>query len=313
MKTVKKVITATLLLTALIPMFTLYPTPKKSQSFCQEAISAELPYHPEWDSRPLNAQEEQEVLKAISQPYRYLGSGGQCYSFVSEDDQYVIKFFKQKAFALPLWIKRCPLSFLVQSLKDKKTLKKEKQRGKVFAAFKLSLDHLPQETGMLYVHLNRTSHLNKTLSLCDAAGVFHTLHLDDLEFIVQKKAQLAFARIDSLMQSGDTEGAKQAINKLLQLNLELYRKGVRNRDPNFRSNCGFIGSKAIVIDVGRMVCSEEMKDLKRFKLDLLRSTPRFRKYLAKNHPQLLSYFDTSVEQIVCTPLPPESHPNVIQK
>jgi len=145
--------------------------------------------------------------------------------------------------------------------------------------------------------LNKTSHLNKTLSLCDAQGTVHSLHLDKLEFVIQRKAELAFKKIDSLMRNKDIEGAEQAIDKLLKLNLSLYQKGFRNRDPNFRSNCGFIQDEAILIDVGRMVYSEEIKEPKKFKQDLLKSSLRFRKYIEANHPELLSYFDNAIAKI----------------
>jgi hypothetical protein len=273
---------------------------KKSTPFSLNAIFAEVPYCPDWEGRALKAEEERVAIQALSQDYRYLGSGGQCYSFVSADQKYVIKFFKQKAFAIPEWIHRFPLPLLVEWLKEKKRLKKERLRNKVFTAFKLSIDCLPQETGMLYIHLNPTSHLKKKLRFYNSSGACQLLDLDRLEFAVQKKAELAFHRIDALMQAKDIEGAKQAIDKLLELHLSLSKKGFRNRDLNFRSNCGFIGLEAIVIDVGRIVYSQDIKQLKNFRKDLLKSTPHFRKYLTLNHPDLLPYFEDAIAKIVAS-------------
>ena len=61
-----------------------------------------------------------------------------------------------------------PVPFLSVGSVKKKTLKREEKRNKVFSAFKLSFDSLPNETGLLYVHLNPTEHLKKTLRLFDA-------------------------------------------------------------------------------------------------------------------------------------------------
>ena len=259
------------------------PQPKKKIPFSLEAISHCTLLHPEWACRPLSGQEELETSSALAQSYRYLGGGGQCYAFVSADDRYVIKFFKQKAFASSSW------------WHQKK--KKEKQ-DRVFTAFKLAFDHLPKETGTLYVHLNKTSHWGRALSFSDRKGRVHLLHLDGLAFVLQKKAEGFSARIDTLMQKGDIEGAKVAIGKLVELHGSLYKKGYRNRDPNLRSNSGFIGEEVILFDVGRVVYSAEGKNAKMIRKELLKASPRLQKYLAANHPELLSSFNDAMNQIL---------------
>ena len=272
-------------------------TPKKSIGFSLKAIASTHPHQLQWETRALSAVEKNEVEHALAQDYRYLGSGGQCFSFVSRDERYVIKFFKQKKFAIPNWIERFPLPFLIHWIKDKKVLKAEMRRDKVFSAFRLCFDAFPDETGLFYVHLNQTNELNKMLSVTDTQGNPHTLNLDDLQFVLQKKAELAYNAIDNWVALGQSDRAKAAIDQLLALNIAFYQKGLRNRDANFRSNCGFIGSKAILIDVGRVVYSEEIKNPENYKKDLLQITPRFRKYLASKHPDLLAHFDESIMQL----------------
>lgn len=284
--------------TLLLFVFVLRPEVKKSKPFCIEAIYSQAQASSEWICRDLNEEEATQVSEALEQSYKYLGGGGQCYAFVSEDDKYVIKFFKQKSFAIPAWIDRFPIPALIGWLKNAKMRKRAEYRNKVFRAFKLSLNDLSQQTGMLFVHLNRTTHLNKELSFCDEKGKCHLLQLDDLEFVIQKKAEMAFAKIDMHMQNGDIPGAEEAIAKLLQLNIDFYRKGYRNRDPNFRSNCGFIGNQAILIDVGRMVYSEDVKKPSAMKKELNKAIPRFQQYLIAKHPELLSYFEDCVQNII---------------
>ncbi len=294
---IKKALLTLFLPTAILFGLVLRPETKSSKPFCLGAICSPLPSLQKWTCRELSEEERSQVSEALSQSYNYLGSGGQCYAFSSEDDKYVIKFFKQKSFALPKWMERFPLPFLIAPLKKAKLKKKEHQRSKVFSAFKLSLDQLPQETGMLFVHLNRTTDLGKTLCFCDAEGKQHWLHLDDLEFVVQKKAEMAFARIDTLMQSGNVSAAKEAVFKLLQFHESLHRKGFRNRDPNFRSNCGFIDNEPVLIDVGRMVYCEEMKKASERKKQWEKALPRLQKYLSVKHPELLPYMESCVEYI----------------
>ncbi len=174
----------------------------------------------------------------------------------------------------------------------------EQKQNTVFSAFKLAFEGLKEETGLLYVHLNPTTTLCRQLTLQDPEGNEHRLDLDPLSFVIQKKALLVSYTIDTLMEKGEVESAKEAIDRMLVLAMHFYEKGYRNRDPNLRNNFGFIGEEPILIDMGRMVLCEEMKELQNSSKELLRVAPRFRKYLAAKHPTLLPYFDERIANIV---------------
>lgn len=287
-----------LLFIALLPTLMPHPLPQRNENFSLEAISAQIPFHPEWECRPLSTEERNEVENALSQSYHYLGGGGQCFSFVSGDEKYVIKFFKQKAFATPVWMDHFALPFLINWMREKKIGKKGAKRNRAFKAFKLSFDFLSAESGLLYVHLNQTQHLQKTLSFLDDSGNEHLLNLDELEFVVQKKADLAYHVLDQLIQNNDIVGAKQAIDQLLSLNIKLYQKGFRNRDPNFRNNWGFIGARGMLIDVGRIMYCQEISDPKVYKGEILQMNSKFRFYLSNKHPELVSHFDKTIANIM---------------
>jgi hypothetical protein len=236
---------------------------QKISAFSPQAISTQLPFNPDWETRRITDEEQHEVATALSQPYRYLGAGGQCFSFVSKDDQYVIKFIKQKPFALA----------------------KAGKRDRTYQAFKLSFDMLSSETGLIYVHLNRTRHLQKTLPFEDVEGKTHLVALDEVPFAIQKKAELASSAIDRSMQEGNVENAKLAIDRILALNLKLFEKGFYNRDPNFRSNCGFIDTHAILIDFGRIAQGGKKSP---------KAVLKFREYLTTKHPELLAHYDEKI-------------------
>lgn len=293
----KRIFLVLLVFLAPLPFLSSRRQPKEKH-FSLEAITAKHLSQPEWETRLLSAEEWGQVQVALSQPYCYLGSGGQCDAFVSQDDHYVIKFFKQKKFAIPEWMEHFPLPFLIGPLKNKKVAKREQKRAKVFSAFKLCFDAFQEETGLVYLHLNPTQGLFRTLSLQDAKGNKHAIPLDSVEFVLQKKAKLAYSVIDAHAAHGNLAEAKQAIDQLLKLHIAFYQKGLRNRDAKFKANCGFIDEKAVLIDVGRVVYSEEIKNPKNYTQELLQITPPFRKYLAKEHPELLPYFDQSLKELV---------------
>lgn len=95
---------------------------KRTDTFTITGISSNRPFDPAWQTRPLSEQEQKEFDAATAQKYRYFGKGGQCYAFFSEDGQYVIKFFKQKVYTIPLWHHFIPIPFVFDRYKEKKTV-----------------------------------------------------------------------------------------------------------------------------------------------------------------------------------------------
>lgn len=271
---------------------------QEKKEFSIDTISSPISFHAEWETRPLSTQEAQDIEIALTQPYYYLGSGGQCIAFVSLDQQYVIKFFKQKKLSPPHWLNHFPLSFLLYPLKQKKMFKTQEKQRHVYQAFKLSFDHLADETGLLFIHLNPTHHLNTSLVFTDKKGNQHHLSLDQFAFAIQKKAVLTYNALNDWVSAQNIQAAKQGIDALLALNIQLYKKGFRNRDPNFRSNFGFIEQKPMLIDVGRVVYSEEVKNPTSYKKELMQVVPRFRAHLALRFPELLDHFDQSLAKIL---------------
>lgn len=266
---------------------------KKKTSFCLATISSEIPYKTEHPST-----ETQEAIRALSQSYHYLKGGGQCYAFISQDQNYVIKFFKQKAFSLPPWIERFPLSILFQKTSEKKKQKKERLKTKIFSAFELSLEKLPEETGMLYVHLSKTNHLHKTLTVRDAKGNIHLLNLDDLEFVVQRKAELAGTRVHLLMQNKETDKVKQLMKDLLLLTQNLHKQGFQDKDKNFLFNYGFIQEKAAIIDVGKMIYIEPIQNPNELRKEFPSIVSKFRNYLIRKAPTVVIFFDEALAEIL---------------
>ncbi len=254
----------------LLLIFFMFPSPKEQYPFSEKNIQAQLSYQHRWEGRGQTPEEIKETEAALSQSYRFLGGGGQCFSFASQDGKYVIKFFKQK--------------------KIQKGSRAKRER--VFSAFRLSFDRLSEETGIFYIHLNPTGHLDKTLAFAAPDGNEHLLNLDGLQFVIQKKATLANHHLEDLMAKRDLDGAKQAIDQLLSLWLNLHQKGVYNRDPNFQNNYGFVAEKPMVIDVGRIASSTKSKQE-----ELARFTKEFRIYLANRCPELVDYLNESLKKL----------------
>ena len=84
---------------------------RQTDGFAVSKINSHLTFNPKWEI----AQDRASARSILSQKFYYLSKGAQCYVFASADNQYVLKFFRQKLFYLPWTYK-----FLPDSFKEKK-------------------------------------------------------------------------------------------------------------------------------------------------------------------------------------------------
>ena len=241
---------------------------RATDSFAEVKIRSNLAYHPEWEPS------EYPVLEPeiFEQPYRYLGKGAQCYAFVSDDGNYVIKFFRHDHL---------------------------KKNGKVirdFASYKIAFEEMRAETGLLYLHLNKTKNVGKTLTLFDKIGVVHHIPLDEMEFLVQRKAELALPTLKKWLDAGEVDKAKEGIAALVSLVRTRCSKGIFDKDPDFRTNFGFTEAGAIQLDAGRFRWDPKEKSREVSDPELRSITKGMQQWLEKDYPALSAYLE---QLLVC--------------
>jgi hypothetical protein len=228
---------------------------KQTGSFTVARITSDLPFHPEW---VVDTSNEERARHALSQPYRFLGKGAQSFVFASEDGAWVIKFFRHHH------------------------LKKNSKLAKDFGSYKLAYERLRGETGLLYLHLNKTSHLNQTLDLIDNLGIHHPINLDQYEFLVQQRARPAYPALLEWIREGKIAEAKEALTALVQLLATRSNKGIHDKDPDLNTNFGFIGTAPIQFDIGRFKLRETPPDHD----ELVRITDNLHQWLMQRAPEL---------------------------
>lgn len=252
-------------------------------------------YSPEGDTR---LWESDSPLKmSLDQPFYYLNSGSQSYVFLSEDGQTVLKFFKFQHMRIPPWINYLPLP---STLAQKREVKREKKRAvltRTMNSYKIAFERMAEETGLLYVHLAPSSHLNQTVTIYDKIGKRHEIELDQVEFVLQKKASLVYDSLNEWMANGQKEKAKQGIRNLLILALERCKKGIFDKDPDFSTNFGFVNEMPVQIDVGRLSLDEQEKNPAIHCGEMIRITRDFQKWIEINHPDLLEFFDEEIQKL----------------
>lgn len=285
---------------------------KALSSFCHRqtggftllGISSERPFNPLWEANPLSDRETQEVISALNQKYHYLFSGGQAVVFASEDGKYVIKFFDQSRLQPRFLARHLPPQFFNQKKLAKKVWKRQNKLDRDFSSYKLAFNELKDETGLVLVHLNPTDWIERKLTLVDKIHIEHQIDLDAFEFILQKRAELVYPRLERLVKEGAQDGAKEALSSILQLFAARCQKGIDDSDPDLDKNFGFIGSQAVQIDTGRFtkhtLCnrySERNAPIHAVQVKPPVIKESFKKWLSDLDPDLLSYFEAQYEQL----------------
>lgn len=274
---------------------------KQTEGFTILGVSSKRVFNPAWQTQPLSKEEEQEVLRAIDQPFTYFGCGGQSFVFFSQDGKYVLKLFKQSKFEAPLYVKYMPIPWVFDRYCSKKLEKKKQKLQRDFTSYKIAFDELKEETGLLYVHLNPTDHLKKILPIVDKLGIAHHLDVDHLDFVLQKKAETVYESIEHLAQDGMADEIREKIGAILHVMQTLSCKGFEDRDPNIRTNCGFLENKAIIIDVGKFKKNDRTKTFDLTLKEIEQVSAPFRTWLETSYPSFLGVFDEELEKLKSTP------------
>lgn len=264
--------------------------------FTLNNISSNWTYQPDWEIRPLAQAEQQELQHALNQSYQYLGKGCQSYVFLSEDEQYVIKFFKYQRFRLSSWLAYFPpLPAIVQYRQEKLETKWKKLDGFV-KSWKIAFEHLKEETGLVFVHLNKTQHLKKQLAITDKLGLSHLIDLDQMEFCIQRRAEMLCDTLLTYKVEGDLQKAQLIISRLIALILSEYERGLADNDHALMQNTGVVKEQPIHIDVGQFVLNESIKNPEVYRQELFTKMYKFKLWLKEQYPELAIFLDEQLKK-----------------
>jgi len=259
---------------------------KERPGFSLAKIRSPLKYSKEWEIPSLSHEQQAMIDTIFSQPFYYLGSGAEHYAFVSHDQQYVIKFFKMKRFLPKRWLKPFgDIPFLHEYYRKKYERRKERLED-TFSTYRKIYDELPEETGLLYIHLNKTREWKKFITFIDKNQKKHVINLDELEFVVQKKANLIYSHLKELLDHNKIEESKKAIAAFLLLIEKRCKQGFFDLDQGIKNNFGFVGLKPIQIDLAGLRKKEHVSNHE-IEKEVKRVRKKIENWLKENYPESL--------------------------
>lgn len=201
-----------------------------------------------------------KVNQILSQKFTYLGKGGQTYALLSEDKRYILKIVKQKHHRFSIFEKGFFQLPLTEGWKSARTQRISKRLQEFLSSCLLCYQELPQESRLLYVHFLPTHDLQQKTLIVDNLGFTHEVNLNEIDFMLQEKAETVEAKIRSLVEKGDDTAAKEALQNIINLLVACSKKGIMDTDPAILQNVGFVGTQAMFMDVGRIVKDKRIKE-----------------------------------------------------
>lgn len=252
---------------------------KATDGFKINNIRSDLAFDVTRETASPSPQEMQAIVEILSQPFTYLGSGGQAYAFLSQDKKTVLKFFKHHHLHSPF-------------------SSSEKERAVFFESCKLSFDLLRDETALLFAHLNKSSSWSKKVTLIDKLGISHTLDLGDLEFVLQKRASLALPAVKKLVRTQKKEEAREAISAIVSLIARRCEKGIKDHDNGMRRNMGMLEGDAVSIDIGSFSKDPKLAQKAGMHREIKEKTWRLERFLKRSDPELWNHYEKAVSAAV---------------
>ncbi|MES2344998.1 MAG: hypothetical protein V4494_03560 [Chlamydiota bacterium] len=254
---------------------------KQTDGFALRKILSELSFNPAWEVTALQANESIAIKKALNQPYRYLSKGAQSYVFASEDGLYVLKFFRHDHMRAELW--HCLLT--KEHRKERFALGRSKLE-KDFTSYKIAYETLQEETGLVYLHLNKTDNLHIKIPLYDKMGIQHTIDLDRMEFFLQKKVDPFFPSLEKWIKEDNLLAAQQALTELVCLLKRRFIKNIYDKDPDLNTNFGFLKGHPIQLDAGRFKHDPFYSNAEVYQREILRITDNLKQWLDTHNEEL---------------------------
>jgi hypothetical protein len=164
--------------------------------------------------------------------------------------------------------------------------------------YKTSFENLKEETGVLLVHINRTDNLKKTITLIDKTKNRYRVCLDQVTFILQRRADLIYPTLEQYVARQEIEKAQETISHIMELIVHSCQKGYVNNDPVLKRNYGLLCSGAIYIDIGDLVHNEEIEKPENTIAHVRSITQDLRSWIVQRQPQLLDHYEDELNRLI---------------
>lgn len=269
---------------------------RHNKGFCIGQIYSSQPVKGSWDAKSSSIASSEELKEIFSQPFSYLGKGHQSVVFESEDKKYVLKFYKFPSHMKTGGWMAEPLSRFTDKRKAIRCYN-ENKFIETKASHLLAFTDFQEESGLIAVQMNKTNNCPYIVSLKDPLLHPYQVALKDTFFVLQKKGELIFPTLTTLVKEGKIDEVKAIIDNVLSFVIQRSFKGIKDEDAILEKNYGLLRSHLFQLDTGRLKINSSMKNQEDAKNEALKVTEPLKNWLSNVSPELLQYYLSSVEKI----------------
>ena len=219
----------------------------------------------------------EEAKDALSYRYRYLNKGRQSFAFISENGKWVIKFFNQKYHALPFYA----------AWMQKERAKRAKREQFYRESYSIAAEHFAEETGIIYLHMGPTIDRLPVAEISDRLGKIHRIDLNQMPFVLQKKAEPFYPSLASLP-------IEEGIEQFIALIAKRIGKKIGDTDHDVEHNFGVCDGRVLHLDPGRFYLEERIFESEKWDHEWWSATHRFRNWLEQEYPESVAFFDQAL-------------------
>lgn len=201
-------------------------------------------------SLKISPDEEARFTPIFTQPFHYLDRGRQSYVFLSQNGQYILKFFDTRCLHSGSYPLLAPVS--------KKRCAKKLER--LVEGYRTAWRYDRFYTGLIYAQFAPNPLNPFKVIAYDRFGFKHEIDLAKVPFVLQERAVPTREVITDLLNKGDVNGAIKRLQTLKRMYIAEYAKGIADLDRNMMYNTGFVGNRPVRFDAGRLFLDKEMAD-----------------------------------------------------
>lgn len=224
-----------------------------------------------------------EALHALSQPFFYLNKGRQCFVFESQDGKYVLKFFNNKYLQMPWY------QFLTG---DQETSKRMLRRLFFETSYEIAYREFGEE--IVYLHRGLTDFLPHVL-VADKVKEDHSLDLNQLPFVLQRKGTPLHSWLDSVYESQGLQGLYTQIDQYLLLVQERIDRNIADGDHDVIHNWGVVDGHIFHLDPGRLYYDDFSTQGRVFE-EWASATRNLHRWLKKRYLPAADYLETKIKE-----------------
>lgn len=235
-------------------------------------------------------EEKARALEILKQPFFYLNKGCQAYVFESQDKKYVLKFVRFHKYRIPFWKEMRFLPFL-KNYCQKFSAQRKKSFYETMFSYSVAFSLLKEETGTLFFSLGVTGLEGEKTFFFDRLGRKYEIDLGKTVFILQRKGDVLSKSFIRLQK--ERKDLRETVDSYFKNVLSLYQKGFILNDPNVARNCALLDGRIVQIDIGSFSRRHGS-----FEWEFFNLTKKFKQFLLKREPSILTYFDEELKRIM---------------